>query len=88
MALKKDKKAKYEGPKLAGDTAAARIEREKRALARAQKNAGTDVSNEIFALQDPAFIAACEAGKVKATGRQASKWRNGYGAARKAAMKS
>jgi hypothetical protein len=74
MAFKKDKRKKYEGPKLAGDTAAARDER----LKRAQKNAsgGTnDVTNDVFSVQDEPFKAACRDAHTDPTKRQASKWR-------------
>lgn len=84
---KRDSKPKYDGYKQDGDTVQARIEREKRALARAKKNAGTDaiVTNEVFAIQDTAFQEACKLADVKPTSRQASKYRHRYGAAARAA---
>ena len=78
MARKDDKRKKYEGYKHAIDTAG---EREVR-LKRAEKNAqGESTTNEMFAVQDQAFKDACETAGVKPTKRQASKFRNAYGAA-------
>ena len=39
--------------------------------------------NKMFAEQDPTFKKACELAKIKATKRQASKWRNGKGLAKR-----
>jgi hypothetical protein len=59
MAKPKDKQG-YKGYKLDGDTSEARRDRERRALARAKQNAPTEAqTNAAFALQDPAFRAAC-----------------------------
>lgn len=81
MARKNEKKG-YEGPKLDGDTRNYRDER----LKRAQKNAqGEQITNEVFAVQDENFKKACEQASVKPTKRQASKFRNKYGAAARAA---
>ncbi len=41
---------------------------------------GGGVTNKMF-VSDGAFVAACEKSGVKPTSRQASKWRNGKGAA-------
>jgi hypothetical protein len=41
------------------------------------------MTNTDFAKYDPVFRKACEIGKVKPTARQASKWRNRRGSARK-----
>ena len=40
-----------------------------------------DLTNKEFALRDGAFLKACQVAGVKATGRQASKWRNDQGLA-------
>lgn len=83
---KRDSKPKYQGYKQDGDTVAARLEREKRAIARARKNVGEAVvTNEVFAVQDTAFQSACAAAGVKPTSRQASKFRHRHGAAARAA---
>jgi hypothetical protein len=75
---KKNKKKGYEGPKFAGDTSTYRDEQRKRA----EKNAAAGtISNEMFAQQDGAFRDLCEKAGIKPTGRQASKFRNHYGAA-------
>lgn len=75
---KKDTKSKYQGPKLGGDTAAYREERRKRAEKNAQ---GDHTTNDMFATTDTAFRDLCEKASVKPTKRQASKFRNKYGAA-------
>jgi len=41
------------------------------------------MTNEEFAKQDPTFITACRLAEIKPTKRQASKWRNGKGLAKK-----
>ncbi len=89
MAIKKDKKQKYAGPRTAWDTAGLRAERDKR-LERARKNSTVPKSNEIFALEDEAFKKACTDAGVKPTARQASKYRQpgAYGLAAQAAGKS
>lgn len=80
---KKEQKKGYQGFKLDGDTSESRRERSRKELVRAQQNAGerSVPSNASFALSDAEFIAACEKANVKPTQRQASKFRNGYGAA-------
>ena len=83
MAREKQKKG-YEGPKLAGDSKSNRDEVRRR-LERAQKNQLSVKSNEMFALEDQAFKDACEKAGTPNTARQASKFRNGYGAAARAA---
>lgn len=40
-----------------------------------------DICNEKFAKEDSAFQTACDKAGVKATARQASKWRNKKGSA-------
>lgn len=42
-----------------------------------------ETTNEDFAKQDRLFKKACELAEVEATPRQASRWRNGTGAARR-----
>ena len=82
MARKDDKKSKYQGPKLGGDT------REYRdaSLKRAQKNSQTEqLSNAVFALQDEVFKQACKDAETTPTPRQASKFRAKYGKAARAA---
>ena len=77
MAKAKEK-SKYQGTKLAGDT---REYREAQ-LKRAQKNSKEgETTNEMFAATDTAFRDFCEKANVKPTKRQASKFRNKYGAA-------
>ncbi len=79
---KKGKKKGYEGFKLKHDN---RGEREARAKRNAQ---GAEMTNEMFALKDTHFIEACERASVKPTKRQASKFRNAYGRAARAAGKN
>ncbi len=79
---KKDKKKGYEGYKLPFDNHGER-------MARAKKNAqSAEMTNEMFATQDPAFQAACMEANAKPTKRQASKYRNGYGLAARAVGKN
>jgi hypothetical protein len=47
---------------------------------------GTRLSNRKFAETDTNFQAACEAAGVKPSARQASKYRNGMGAARRGSL--
>jgi hypothetical protein len=77
MAKAKEK-SKYQGPKLGGDTA----EYREAARKRAEKNAqGDHTTNDMFATSDTHFRELCEKAGVKPTKRQASKFRNKYGAA-------
>lgn len=56
----KDKKPKYQGYKVSGDTLEQRMAREKRALANARKQDGaTVVTNAVFSINDGAFREAC-----------------------------
>jgi len=66
-------KQKDEGPKFHGGSP------EKQA-----PKHGGGVPNQMFALQDAGFKAACEAAGVQPTRRQASKYRNQKGSAFKA----
>jgi len=86
MAREKEKKG-YQGAKLGSDNKANRDEIRRR-KERAEKNELTIKSNEMFALEDSAFKAACEKAGTNATARQASKFRNGYGLAARAAGNS
>ena len=79
MAKTKEKTG-YQGYKVFGDTVEGRKAAKAR-LDRAEKNAMERSTNEIFALQDQAFKDACEKAGTPATARQASKFRNGHGAA-------
>ena len=81
---KKDLKGKYQGPKFAHDTAQFR-DAVKQRRERAEKNANSMKTNEMFALEDAEFKKHCEAAGTNATARQASKFRNGYGLAARAA---
>ena len=74
MALKNDKKKKYEGPRTAWDTANISTEWDKKQAA-ALKNAQGKRSNAIVALEDQEFRKHCEDAGVKPTARQASKFR-------------
>ena len=80
-------KSGYGGYKAFGDSVDGRKAARAR-LDRAEKNAMERGTNEIFALQDQPFKTACEAAGVPATARQASKYRNDYGAAARAAGKN
>ena len=83
---KKDMKPKYQGPKFAHDTQqfrdGVRARRE-----RAEKNALSVKSNEMFALENQEFKDFCEKAGVNPTARQASKFRqpSPYGSAARAA---
>ena len=81
---RKDMKAKYQGPKFAHDTAQFREDISKR-RERAEKNELSVKSNEMFALENAEFKQHCESAGVQPTARQASKFRNGYGAAARSA---
>lgn len=81
---KKEMKAKYQGPKFAHDTQQFRDHVRQR-RERAEKNQLEAKSNEMFALENTEFKSFCEKAGVNATARQASKFRNGYGAAARAA---
>ena len=85
--MAKERKTGYQGFKVFGDTTEARNAQRAR-QERAEKNAGEKQTNEIFALQDTAFKQFCEQAGVPSTARQASKFRNGYGAAARAAGKN
>lgn len=78
MAKAKEK-SKYQGVKLAGDTR----EYRETARKRAEKNAANadHTTNDMFATSDTHFRELCEKANVKPTKRQASKFRNKYGAA-------
>lgn len=78
---RKDTKNKYQGYKAFGDTQEARE-------ARAKKNAAGNQTNEVTAVSDGEFKAACEKASVNPTSRQASKFRNGYGLAARAVGKN
>lgn len=84
--MAKEKKG-YQGYKVFGDTMESRKQHAAR-MERAQKNAMERQTNELFALQDTLFKEACEKGKVTASARQASKYRNGYGQAARAVGKN
>jgi len=77
-------KAKYQGPKFAHDTQQFR-DHVKQRRERAEKNANSMKSNEMFALEDAEFKKHCEVAGINATARQASKFRNGYGLAARVA---
>lgn len=81
---KKDLKAKYQGPKFAHDTQQFR-DHIKQRRDRAEKNAQEAKTNEMFALENAEFKALCEKAGTPATARQASKFRNSYGAAARVA---
>jgi hypothetical protein len=83
MAREKEKKG-YQGPKLASDSKSNRDEARRR-LERAQKNADGRQTNEMFALENAEFKTACTNAGANPTARQASKFRNGYGLAARAA---
>jgi len=83
MAREKEKKG-YQGYKLGNDSKQTRDEVRRR-LERAEKNANSMKTNEMFALEDANFKAACDKAGTNATARQASKFRNGYGLAARAA---
>jgi hypothetical protein len=51
------------------------------AAKRAVTNAQGKQTNAVFATQNPEFLAACEAGEIPATPRQASKYRRKMGRA-------
>lgn len=80
--MAKEKKG-YTGPKMPGDNSEYR---KKRAARNSQDDSRQ--SNDGFAASDTAFREACEKAGVNATARQASKFRNGYGAAVRAAGSS
>lgn len=81
---RKDMKAKYQGPKFAHDTQSFRDDVVKR-RERAETNQLSVKSNEMFALENSEFKQHCEQAGVQPTARQASKFRNGYGAAARSA---
>jgi hypothetical protein len=85
MAREKEKKG-YQGYKLGSDSKQTRDEVRRR-QERAEKNSLSMKSNEMFALENPEFKAACEKAGVNATARQASKFRQPapYGSAARAA---
>ena len=83
MAREKQKKG-YEGYKLTSDSKTNRDEARRR-LERAEKNAAERKTNEIFAIENQEFKDFCSKAGVNNTARQASKFRNGYGSAARAA---
>jgi hypothetical protein len=82
MGKSREKKG-YQGPKLAGDNSEYRKKRARRNTPDVEKT-----PNAIFAVSDQDFQEACRKAGVQNTDRQASKWRNGYGAAARAVGRS
>lgn len=82
---KEKQKPRYQGFKLGADSADNRRQAQLRLEKALRNSAGKEeMSNEAFAASDGEFRRHCEIAGVQPTRRQASKYRNRYGAAARA----